>query len=63
MRVRAHVDALAWAEDGRSHMVDEHEWTDAARLQAGHGTANLEAAEVMDARADDGGHGWLLRLA
>ncbi|MNM65598.1 hypothetical protein D3C81_770500 [compost metagenome] len=59
MRMRPHVDALAGVEDGRPHVVHEHEWPDAACLQRGHRATDLEAAEVMNAWADDGGHACL----
>jgi len=46
--------------DRRAHLVDEHERADAAGLQGGHGAAYFQAADVVDARGDDGGHAGVL---
>ena len=49
MRMRAHVDGGAGVHQCRAHLVDEHERTDAARLQGGDGATDFEAADVVRA--------------
>ncbi len=53
MRMRAHVDAAADQELGRSHLVEEDEGAHHLLLGRGQGTAHLETAEVAGARHDD----------
>src|SRR5690606_10769102 len=63
VRMRAHVNAMAAFEHHRAHVVDEHERTDAARLQGRYRAAYQESvAEVVDAGFDDRGHGGLRRM-
>lgn len=57
MRMRTYVDAVIRLQHRRAHMVDEHERTDAARLQRGHGAADFQPADVVHAGSDQGGHG------
>ncbi|MNT36887.1 hypothetical protein D3C72_1729980 [compost metagenome] len=60
MRMRAHVDGRTGVHERRAHLVDEHERADAAGLQGGHCTAHFQAADVVHARGDDGGHAGVL---
>ena len=53
VRVRAHVDAGADQELGRSHLVEEDEGADHLPAHRGQRTAHREAAEVAGARHDD----------
>ena len=52
MRVRAHVDAVAGAELGRAHVVEEDERPDHAALRRGQGASHRESPDVAGARHD-----------
>src|SRR6266581_5422864 len=53
VRVRANIDALAVAQDGRSKVVEEDEGADHATLGMREGPADGKAAEIDAARHDD----------
>ena len=50
--MRAHVDAAADQELGRTHLVEEDEGPDHLLLGRGQGAAHLEAAEIARAGHD-----------
>ncbi|MCY1297844.1 hypothetical protein D9M70_472970 [compost metagenome] len=52
MRMRAHVDRLAGAQQRRAHAVEEDEGTDQAPLRRRQGAANLQPADIAGARND-----------
>src|SRR5262249_4548042 len=52
VRMRPHVDALAGTEFGRSHVIEEDEWSDHAALRRGQRAPHREPTEVAGARDD-----------
>src|SRR5256885_6160089 len=54
VRMRAHVDAAAWRENGRTHVIEKNEWTDHPVRHSGEDSAHREPAEVAGVRLEQG---------
>src|SRR5256886_14045438 len=54
VRMRAHVDAAARRENGRTHVIEKNEWTDHPVRHSGEDSAHREPAGVAGVRLEPG---------